>query len=205
MIIYGKDDDETVQLTSQATGLSEVDVRFMLAVGRGESAGDIISLDDSDISPVTAASLDRLRDLIDKQIDTSDIPEATGPVARIQHDEHGRLPKHRERTLPIEKLRDDLAARFPDAVLDIDAPDDNAGGVWLLDVRVGNGDQWIVVEWKAGGGFFVSTPGPDDYGTKPDKFYQDTGQAFDRVIQLLVSGIKTGGDTSPHAERHGVD
>lgn len=46
MIVYGESDDETVKLTSRATGMSEVDVRFMLAVGRGESSGDIVTVDE---------------------------------------------------------------------------------------------------------------------------------------------------------------
>ncbi len=49
---------------------------------------------------------------------------------------------------PIETLRSDLASRFPDAVLEIDAPADSEAGVWQLDVRPGGDAPWIVVEWK---------------------------------------------------------
>ena len=45
MIVYGKNEDETVRLTAEALGMSEVDVRFMLAIGKGEKSGDVVSVD----------------------------------------------------------------------------------------------------------------------------------------------------------------
>ena len=67
---------------------------------------------------------------------------------------------------------------------EIDAPADEAG-VWHLDVWPGAGSPWIVVEWKPDLGFGVSTPGADDYGTKPDELYPNARAAYDRLIQLL--------------------
>jgi DNA-binding XRE family transcriptional regulator len=91
---------------------------------------------------------------------------------------------------PIERLRDNLATRFPDLVAEIDAPVEEAG-VWHLDVRPGGGSPWIVVEWKPDRGFGISTPGADDYGTKPDELYPNAKAAYDRVVQLILSRGRT--------------
>jgi hypothetical protein len=45
MIVYGKNEDETIKLTAEKHGLSEVDVRFMLAVARGERDGDVVDVE----------------------------------------------------------------------------------------------------------------------------------------------------------------
>lgn len=91
---------------------------------------------------------------------------------------------------PIETLREDLAKRFPNITTEIDPPAD-AGGLWQLDVRPGEGSPWIVVEWKPAVGFGISTPGADDYGTKPDEVYALTRAAYDRVTRLILSGGHT--------------
>lgn len=91
---------------------------------------------------------------------------------------------------PIEGLRDDLAGRFPDLATEIDPPADGAG-LWQLDVRPGGGSPGIVVEWSSDLGFGVSTPDADDYGTKPDEVYPNTKAAYDRVVQLILSGGRT--------------
>src|SRR5262249_39533424 len=87
---------------------------------------------------------------------------------------------------PIERLRDELAERFPGLAAEIDPPAD-AARTWQLDVRPGGGSPWIVVEWRPDLGFGVSTPGADDYGTKPDELYPNTRAAYDRVVQLILS------------------
>ena len=91
---------------------------------------------------------------------------------------------------PIEALHAALAKRFPDMAMEIDAPADEAGR-WHLDVRPGGGAPWIVVEWKTDLGFGISTPGPDDYGTKPDEIYPNEKGAYDRVVGLILSGNRT--------------
>jgi hypothetical protein len=88
---------------------------------------------------------------------------------------------------PIEGLRDDLARRFPGLATEIDPPADGAG-LWHLDLRPGGGSPWIVVQWRSDLGFGVSTPGADDYGTKPDEIYPNARAAYDRVVRLLLSG-----------------
>lgn len=95
---------------------------------------------------------------------------------------------------PIERLRDDLANRFPGIDAEIDAPAD-AAGLWQLDLRPGGSCPWIVVEWKADLGFGVSTPRSDDYGTKPDELYPNAKAVYDRVVQLILSS----GHTEPSA------
>ncbi len=91
---------------------------------------------------------------------------------------------------PIEGLRDALVKRFPEIATEIDAPADEAG-LWQLDVRPGGESPWVVVEWKPDLGFGVSTPGADDYGTKPDEIYTNAKAAYDRVAQLILSGRRT--------------
>jgi hypothetical protein len=88
---------------------------------------------------------------------------------------------------PIEGLRDALVRRFPGMATEIDAPADEAG-LWQLDVRPGGVSPWIVVEWRPDLGFGVSTPGADDYGTRPDETYPNPKAAYDRVAQLVLSG-----------------
>lgn len=91
---------------------------------------------------------------------------------------------------PLEQLRDDLQGQFPGISLEIDAPADVLGP-WQLDVRPGPTARWIVVEWKPGFGFGVSTPDEADFGTKPDETYQDAESASNRVTHLIASGQPT--------------
>ncbi|CAN5777712.1 hypothetical protein BH23PLA1_BH23PLA1_18860 [soil metagenome] len=91
---------------------------------------------------------------------------------------------------PVESLKRDLTERFPHIAAEIDAPADEAG-TWHLDIRPGGEAPWIVVEWRSGLGFGVSTPGADDYGVKPDELYPNARAAFERVVLLLDSGQRT--------------
>jgi len=91
---------------------------------------------------------------------------------------------------PLEKLRHEVANRFPDINAEIDAPAEETG-VWHLDLRPSGGSTWIVVEWKPELGFGVSTPALDEYGTKPDELYQNAEGAFDRVAELILANGRT--------------
>jgi hypothetical protein len=91
---------------------------------------------------------------------------------------------------PLERLRDDLMKRFPGIATEIDPADDEAS-LWYLDVRRGGGSPWIVVEWKPDLGFGVSTPGDDEFGMKPDEIYPNARAAYDRLVQLILSGGRT--------------
>jgi DNA-binding Xre family transcriptional regulator len=88
----------------------------------------------------------------------------------------------------IERLRDDLKRRFPDLPIAIDPPADESRGSWFLDVQRGGDLDPIVVEWRPDRGFGVSTPDESDYGTGVDEVYPNVRAAYDRVVQLILSG-----------------
>jgi DNA-binding XRE family transcriptional regulator len=90
----------------------------------------------------------------------------------------------------VERLRDDLAKRFPDLSIEIDAPADDQSS-WFLDVRRGGDASPVVVEWRPDRGFGVSTPGGDDYGPGPDELCPNMKAAFNRVVRLVLSGGRT--------------
>jgi transcriptional regulator with XRE-family HTH domain len=90
----------------------------------------------------------------------------------------------------IERLRDELAGRFPGLALDLDAPADERGP-WFLDVRRDDAASPVVVEWRPDRGFGVSTPAADDYGSGPDEVYANAKAALDRVVRLVLSGGPT--------------
>jgi DNA-binding XRE family transcriptional regulator len=90
----------------------------------------------------------------------------------------------------VERLRDDLAERFPDLAIAIDVPADDQGS-WFLDVQRGGGAAPVVVEWRPDRGFGVSTPDGDDYGSGPDEIYPNIKATFDRVVRLVLSGGRT--------------
>ena len=92
--------------------------------------------------------------------------------------------------MAIEKIRGDLAERFPDLVIQLD-PSETATGSWFLDVyREGDLDP-VNVEWRPDRGFGVTTPGPSDYGTGVDEVYGSAEATFRRVVQLVESGGST--------------
>jgi hypothetical protein len=88
----------------------------------------------------------------------------------------------------VECLRDRLAARFPEAALAIDKPETETGG-WFLDATLNGYD--LVIEWRPGRGFGISTPSPDDFGSRPDEVYEDVDAAFARAKALLLSQTPT--------------
>ena len=94
----------------------------------------------------------------------------------------------------IEKLRDDLARRFPELAMTIDSPIKVTASHWL-DIRR-PGLTPIVVEWRPDRGFGVSVLSEDDsedFGDGADEVYPNARAAFDRVVEL----IETGGSTKP--------
>jgi hypothetical protein len=86
----------------------------------------------------------------------------------------------------LERLRDDLARRFPDLGFEIDAPADGRGP-WYLDVRRAGDLPPVVVEWRPDRGFGISTPRLDDYGGGPDEVVPNAKAPFDRVLRLVLS------------------
>lgn len=95
----------------------------------------------------------------------------------------------------IERLKEDLARRFPDLPTEIDEPVDERGS-WFLDIARGGGLTPVVVEWRPDRGFGVSTPTEDDYGVKPDELYPNVNATLERVVALILSG----GRSKPPAE-----
>lgn len=88
----------------------------------------------------------------------------------------------------LERLRERLAARFPDAALTIDKAETETGG-WFLDATL-NG-YVLVIEWRRGRGFGLSTPAEADFGQGPDEVYEDVDAAYERAKALLLSQTPT--------------
>jgi len=84
----------------------------------------------------------------------------------------------------LEHLKERLAVRFPDATLTIDKAETATGSWWLDAELLGHA---VVIEWRADRGFGVSTPTPDDYGSKPHEVYETADAAYCRVVDLLLS------------------
>lgn len=88
----------------------------------------------------------------------------------------------------LEHLQERLAARFPDAALAIDRAE-TATGSWFLDATLKGYD--LVIEWRPGRGFGLSTPADDDFGQGPDEVYEDVDTAYERAKALLLSQTPT--------------
>lgn len=84
----------------------------------------------------------------------------------------------------VEQLRARLGERFPCAALKMD-PAETASGSWWLDVEMQG--HLVVVEWKPGAGFGISTPLAGDYGVGPDEIYPDGDAVFGRLKRLLLT------------------
>jgi transcriptional regulator with XRE-family HTH domain len=86
----------------------------------------------------------------------------------------------------VERLHKDLAERFRGRKVEID-PSGTETGSWFVNVFRDGDLAPVVVEWRPGTGFGLSTPGPDDFGTGVDESYPNAKAAFDRVVQLVLS------------------
>ena len=92
----------------------------------------------------------------------------------------------------IEKLQGDLRKRFPEIETEIDEPGDPDRGTWHLDI-LRRGALPLVVEWRCDRGFGVSSVAEDDsdFGAGPDEVYPNGRAAYERVVQLVLSGGRT--------------
>lgn len=88
----------------------------------------------------------------------------------------------------VEHLRDLLTERFPGGSFSILQPTVETGG-WFLDVEVQGCE--LVIEWRPGRGFGLSTPADDDFGLGPDEVFEDVDAAFARARALLLSQTST--------------
>lgn len=87
----------------------------------------------------------------------------------------------------VERLHKDLTERFRGRKVELD-PSETDTGPWFVRV-FRDGDLYpVVVEWRPGFGFGLSTPGPDDFGTGVDESYPNAKATYDRVVQLVLSG-----------------
>lgn len=94
--------------------------------------------------------------------------------------------------LPVELLAKQLGSRFTKAKIEIDRPR-NRKGDWYLDVNYNN--HSVVIQWKEGVGFGVSSSPVHAYGEGADEVYQDEEATYGRIVSLLLSG----GSTAPPA------
>jgi hypothetical protein len=69
-------------------------------MSRKSVTGNLVRRRASEAPPLSQEDLERLRAGMDGPIDTSDIPEANGPLRRLKRDAQGRLPQ------PLPELRD---------------------------------------------------------------------------------------------------
>jgi DNA-binding XRE family transcriptional regulator len=88
----------------------------------------------------------------------------------------------------IESLEKLLRKRFPDATIELDRPRNRAGN-WFLDVA--RGEHPVIIGWKDGAGFGVSSSPNHAYGENPDEVYPNEEAAYGRVVSLLLSGSFT--------------
>ena len=92
---------------------------------------------------------------------------------------------------PIERLRVDLAARFPGLEMEMEVPPNDPGGVWSLEIRLGAKDHSVVLQWWPEKGFGVSLSRRFDYGTGPDEIRRQASAAFDQVVHWVLTRRST--------------
>lgn len=92
----------------------------------------------------------------------------------------------------IESLKSDIQNYFDDkCVIKLDCPK-NENGIWYLDVTWDS--HQVIIQWKDGKGFGVSSSKTSYYGEGADEVYEDEKLVFDRVLFLLLFGVFTSGD-----------
>jgi hypothetical protein len=91
-------------------------------------------------------------------------------------------------TNDVERLRELLEDRFPDGSYSILKPRTETGS-WFLDVSLKGYD--LVIQWRPGRGFGLSTPVSHDSGSGPDEVYEDVDSAYERAKALLLSQTPT--------------
>lgn len=85
---------------------------------------------------------------------------------------------------PIESLERQLRKRFESATITLDRPK-KSSGIWYLDIKF---DQHpVVVQWREGSSFGVSSSDAHGYGDGADEIYPDEESTYGRVVSLLLS------------------
>ena len=85
---------------------------------------------------------------------------------------------------PVEQLREMIRARFPEAALKVDAPDDPAGD-WWLDVELDGRE--IAIAWRPRVGFGICHLPDAVFGQGPDEVVDSLDLAYRRVEELLAA------------------
>ncbi len=84
-------------------------------------------------------------------------------------------------------LAEQLQERIPGVDVKLHAPS-GKGKVWWIDATLRG--HSVTIEWSKEGGFGISTPTEDDYGSAANEVYADADEAIARTAQLLKSGKK---------------
>jgi DNA-binding transcriptional regulator YiaG len=98
------------------------------------------------------------------------------------------MTKGKKKATAIESLEKQLRKRFPEAIVSIDPPAKRRGS-WFLDVR--RNGHFVVIQWREGAGFGISSAPDHAYGEGADEVYQDEEAAYGRTVSLLLSGTHT--------------
>src|SRR5262245_59477056 len=83
---------------------------------------------------------------------------------------------------PIERLRNELITRLPQATVTLDVPK-KRDGIWFLDAVLRG--HHVAVRWKQTQGFGITADESRGYGEGADEVCSDVGTALDRVCVLL--------------------
>lgn len=89
----------------------------------------------------------------------------------------------------LEQLQADLTAAFPAWKLQLDAAA-HPTGWWFLDVS--DGEQGLVVEWRPGSNFGITSLPCDGFGNcAADETYQTRAEVSSRVKHLFETKTRT--------------
>lgn len=99
---------------------------------------------------------------------------------------------------PIQELRQRVADRFPEAVVNLHTPV-RSDGPWSLDVELGQQD--FTIEWRVDRGFGLSSLDEAAFGEGHDELYSTFDDAWNRLRSLLLSGGRTQPPPTLHLRR----
>jgi hypothetical protein len=88
----------------------------------------------------------------------------------------------------LEQLKDDLTATFPAWKLQLDAAAHPAGS-WFLDVT--DGEQGLVVDWRPGGTFGITSLPCEGFGCGADETYETREETAARIKHLFETRTRT--------------
>ena len=89
---------------------------------------------------------------------------------------------------PIEKLRENLNNKYPNATAEITRPL-HAGGIWSLEIILG--EKHLIIEWSPTTSFGISSASDENFGEGPDEVLESLQDAQKRIDQLLTTPERT--------------